>query len=204
MPRPSSAWTGKLQARYYDFNVWSVVGWWQDWVWGSFVTAPPGKQVRWKLNPSGRRVSGSRLVSSSPYVCVQPRKIHAQAKLGRGTLESRNGFDRPGHPPFFLSGYFAQRSQSLWSFNVNFLSDAYASGRGYGSCRRPRFGTWGRSSSWECSRAESNPTRVTLAGIEGFHKICLEVCRARWENFGTFRCSPIRVHFCGITKRMYG
>jgi hypothetical protein len=45
--------------------------------------------VRHKSNRSGQRITGSRLTSSPLCKCAQPRKIPAQAELGRATLEGK-------------------------------------------------------------------------------------------------------------------
>ena len=109
------------QARYYDFNVWSerkfteklryihrnpvtrgLVGRPEDWSWSSFrhyLTGEAcGVEIESRWTPRARERFGT-------FPTVQAaKKTRAQAELGRGTLEGREGvLGGPPcrHPPLY-------------------------------------------------------------------------------------------------------
>jgi putative transposase len=94
------------QARYYDFNVWSerkfaqklryihrnpvergLVARPEHWAWSSFRHYVSGDSGRVEIESQG---GGSKPESFLRCGCGHPQKNPAQAKLGRGTLESRS------------------------------------------------------------------------------------------------------------------
>ena len=106
------------QARYYDFNLWSerkfreklryihrnpvkrgLVKRPEDWAWSSFRHYRSGEVGPVEIESQWTARKREQL-GIFPTVKVRPpQKTPAQAKLERGTLESRSGHSSLCHPP---------------------------------------------------------------------------------------------------------
>jgi hypothetical protein len=116
------------QARYYDFNVWSERKFVEklryihrnplkrglavrpeDWAWSSFRHYLSGKAGSVEIESQWTARKREQVGMFLTVRVRHPQKTPAQAKLGRGTLESRNGPNRPGvaddYRPAFLSSF---------------------------------------------------------------------------------------------------